>query len=72
MLFRSAEIYKMLRDFTEEGKGVIVISGELPEILGLSDRILVMCEGRIVAELSGEEADEVILAQYALSAMDDA
>jgi len=67
-----AEIYKMLRDFTEEGKGVIVISGELPEILGLSDRILVMCEGRIVAELSGEEADEVILAQYALSAMDDA
>ena len=67
-----AEIYKMLRDFTEEGKGVIVISGELPEILGLSDRILVMCEGRIVAELSGGEADEVTLARYALSAADGA
>lgn len=65
-----AEIYKMLRDFTREGKGVIVISGELPEILGLSDRILVMCEGRIAAEFSCDEANEVILAQYALHAVD--
>ena len=61
-----AEIYKMLRDLADAGKGVIVISGELPEILGISDRILVMCEGEIVANLNAGDANEVNLAQYAL------
>ena len=45
------EIYQLMRRLAEEGISILMISSELPEILGLSDRILVMSEGRIVAEL---------------------
>lgn len=61
-----AEIYKMLREFTEEGKGVIVISDELPEVLGVSDHILVMFEGSVVGEFTAAEANETVLAEHAL------
>jgi ABC-type sugar transport system ATPase subunit len=53
-----AEIHALLRRLCEEGVGVIVISSELPEILGLCDRILVLCEGRVAGELPGESATE--------------
>ena len=45
------EIHKMLRDMSEEGLGVIVVSSELPEIIGLSDRVIVMAEGIISGEV---------------------
>ena len=58
-----AEIYELIRQLTKQGLGVIVISSEMPELLGLSDRILVMSDGRIRAELSGDQAtEETILA----------
>ena len=53
-----SEIYQLLRDLAAEGKSIIVISSELPEILRLSHRIIVMCEGRITGELSAEEANQ--------------
>jgi ribose transport system ATP-binding protein len=52
------EIYNLINNLAEQGKAVIVISSELPELIGISDRILVMCEGRITGVLSHEEADQ--------------
>lgn len=53
-----SEIYRLLREFADEGKGVIVISSELPEIIGVCDRVLVMHQGRIVGEVAGEQMNE--------------
>lgn len=55
------EIYCIINDLVAEGKSVIMISSELPEILGMSDRIYVMNEGKIVGELSKEDADQEII-----------
>ncbi|TWI33274.1 multiple monosaccharide ABC transporter ATP-binding protein [Paracoccus sulfuroxidans] len=52
------EIYTMIRDLAEQGKSIIVISSEMPELLGITDRILVMNEGRLVAELPTAEATQ--------------
>ena len=52
------EIYSVINELTENGKTIILISSELPEILGMCDRIYVMNEGRIVGELSAEEASQ--------------
>ncbi len=53
-----AEIYKLLQGLADQGKAIVVISSELPEILRLSHRILVMCEGRITGELDGKTATQ--------------
>ena len=53
-----SEIHFLMRDLTRQGVGIIMVSGELPEILGMSDRVLVMSHGRIVAEMSGQSASE--------------
>ncbi|WP_321915771.1 MULTISPECIES: sugar ABC transporter ATP-binding protein [unclassified Paraburkholderia] len=53
-----SEIYKLLRALAEQGKAIVMISSELPEILRMSDRIVVMCEGRITGELSASEASQ--------------
>ncbi|MBQ4424284.1 MAG: ATP-binding cassette domain-containing protein [Lachnospiraceae bacterium] len=52
------EIYCIINDLVAEGKSVIMISSELPEVLGMSDRIYVLNEGRIVGEFSREEASQ--------------
>ncbi|MFL0251947.1 multiple monosaccharide ABC transporter ATP-binding protein [Clostridium neuense] len=52
------EIYTIINKLAEEGKSVIVISSELPEILGLCDRVYVMNEGRIVGELDRKDASQ--------------
>ena len=52
------EIYHLLEALADEGKVIIMISSELPEILRLSNRILVMCEGRITGELTAAEATQ--------------
>src|SRR6201991_5245038 len=53
-----SEIYKLLRALAAEGKAIVMISSELPEILRMSDRVVVMCEGRITGELSASEATQ--------------
>lgn len=52
------EIYRILRQLCADGIGVIVISSDLPEILGLCDRVVVMAEGKVTGELSAEEMSE--------------
>jgi putative multiple sugar transport system ATP-binding protein len=51
-----SEIYSIINELAEQGKSIIMISSELPEILGMCDRIYVMNEGRIVGELLNREA----------------
>ena len=51
------EIYELMNELTENGAGILMISSDLPEVLGMSDRILVMSGGRIMGELSVEEAN---------------
>jgi ribose transport system ATP-binding protein len=53
-----AEIYRLLEELAAQGKAIIVISSELPEVLRLSHRIAVMCEGRITGELDGRTATQ--------------
>ncbi|RZL31947.1 MAG: sugar ABC transporter ATP-binding protein [Rubrivivax sp.] len=55
------EIHRLLRDLAAAGKSLIVISSELPELLGLAHRILVMCEGRISGELTAADATQEAL-----------
>ncbi|MFV0384003.1 sugar ABC transporter ATP-binding protein [Paracoccus sp. (in: a-proteobacteria)] len=57
-----SEIYKLLNDLAAEGKAIIVISSELPEVLRLSHRIAVMCEGRLTGILPGGTSQEEIMA----------
>jgi putative multiple sugar transport system ATP-binding protein len=58
------EIYGIMNDLAAQGRGVVMISSEMPELLGMCDRIYVMNEGRIVGELAGSEASqERIMAQ---------
>ena len=52
------EIYELMNELTEDGAGILMISSELPEGLGMSYRILVMSGGRITGELSVEEATQ--------------
>jgi len=52
------EIYCIINDLVAEGKSVIMISSELPEVLGMSDRIYVMNEGKMVGEMAGAEASQ--------------
>lgn len=59
------EIYELLDQLAAEGKSIIMISSELPEILRMSHRIIVMCEGRITGELTSEEATQEKIMNYA-------
>jgi len=52
------EIYKLLRDLAKQGKGIIMISSELPEVLGISHRILVMHDGKITGEVDPEKTNQ--------------
>lgn len=60
-----SEIYKLLNELTRQGKSIIMISSELPEILRMSHRIVVMCEGRITGELSIDEATQEKIMKFA-------
>ena len=53
-----SEIYKLMTQLAEEGKSIIMISSELPELLRMSDRVIVMCEGRKTGELDIAEATQ--------------
>ena len=60
------EIYEIINDLVAQGKSVILISSELPEVLGMSDRVLVMKDDAIVAELTGEDINPVEVMRHAL------
>ena len=59
------EIHELLRRLASEGVGVIVVSSDLPEIIGLCDRVLVVYEHKIVGEVSGADINEQEIMQYA-------
>ncbi len=60
-----SEIYQLMAQLTEQGVGLIMVSSELPEILGMSDHILVMHDGKMVKELPRAEASEEVIMSYA-------
>ena len=60
-----SEIYRLLNELAQQGKAIIMISSELPEILRMSHRIVVMCEGRITGELSSAEATQEKIMRFA-------
>jgi ribose transport system ATP-binding protein len=59
------EIYNIINDLKKSGIGVMFVSSELPEVLGISDRIIVMCNGRITAELVTKETTQEEILKYA-------
>jgi ribose transport system ATP-binding protein len=60
-----SEIYKLLNALAAQGRAIVMISSELPEVLRLSHRIVVMCEGRITGELSAQDASQEKIMQLA-------
>ena len=60
------EIYELMNRLTDAGAGILMISSELPEVLGMSDRIYVMRQGRIAAEIDARGATEHQVLQAAL------
>jgi ribose transport system ATP-binding protein len=61
------EIYQLINELTAAGAAVLMISSDLPEVLGMSDRVLVMAQGRIAGELSAEEATQDAVMALAVS-----
>ena len=59
------EIYNLMNELKKNGTGVLFVSSELPEVMGISDRIVVMCDGRITGEILAEEATEDKILAYA-------
>lgn len=59
------EIYKIMRDLVKKGKAIIMVSSEMPELLGMSDRIMIMCEGKLSGTLTQSEASQVEIMKYA-------
>jgi ABC-type sugar transport system ATPase subunit len=60
------EIYATIDELTHAGLGIIVASSEMPELLGIADRIIVLCEGRVTGEFSRESATEELLLKAAI------
>ena len=60
-----SEVYEILKDIAGQGIGILMVSSELPELLNLCDRIIVMHEGRITGEVTREEATEELITKYA-------
>ena len=52
------EIYKLITQMAQQNRSVIMVSSELPEIIGMSDRVLVLCAGRLTGELTGEKINQ--------------
>lgn len=59
------EIYTIIAELARQGKSIIMISSEMPELLGMSDRIMVMCEGRLTGIIAREKATEEEIMRYA-------
>ena len=63
-----SEIYRIIDDLAKRGVGILVISSELPEIVGIADRVLVMREGEIVGELAGNDISQENIVSFATAA----
>lgn len=59
------EIYNLMNELKKNGIGVLFVSSEMPEVMGISDRIIVMCDGRVTGELSASEATQDAILRYA-------
>jgi len=62
-----SEIYELMRRLAEQGKGIIMISSEMPELIGMSDRIIVMSNGYVCQELKPDEYDQARILEIASS-----
>ncbi len=62
-----SSIYSLMDELVGLGAGIIMISSELPEVLGMSDRLYVMAQGRVAGELDRKQADQVSIIQLAFS-----
>jgi L-arabinose transport system ATP-binding protein len=62
-----AEIYKLIHEMAAEGMGIVFISSELPEVLGVSDRVIVMQNGRITGELPAAQATQEAVLRLAIA-----
>ena len=60
-----AEIYQLMNDLAAEGKSILLVSSDLDEVLHMSDRVLVMCEGRLTGELDIADATQVKIMELA-------
>jgi methyl-galactoside transport system ATP-binding protein len=54
-----------MAELVKQGKAIIMVSSEMPELIGMSHRVLVLCEGRLTGTLSKEEADQETIMRYA-------
>ena len=59
------DIYLLINELAKEGKGVIVISSEMAEVMGISDRIIVMCEGEIKGDIPREDFSQELIMSHA-------
>jgi ABC-type sugar transport system ATPase subunit len=59
-------------ELAKQGKAIIMVSSEMPEILGMSDRVVVMCEGQLVGEVSRKEATQEKIMELATRFSDEA
>ena len=60
-----SEIYKLMNKLIDDGKSIIMISSEMPELIGMSNRIIVMCNGHITGEVEGEDATQEKIMSFA-------
>ncbi len=65
-----AEIYALIRKLASQGRAIIMTSSELPELLAVSDRIIVLCEGRLTAEIPRAQATEEAIMHAATAFLD--
>jgi rhamnose transport system ATP-binding protein len=67
-----AEVHRLLSELAAEGVAVLMISSELPEVLGMADRVVVLFEGRVMREFGRAEADEDAIMRAATGTVEDA
>ena len=67
-----SEIYQLIRRLAAQGRAIIMTSSELPELLAVADRIIVLCEGRITADIPRAEATEEVIMHAATRFLDRA
>ncbi|MBC7977389.1 MAG: sugar ABC transporter ATP-binding protein, partial [Myxococcales bacterium] len=67
-----ADVYRVIAELADRGLAIVMVSSELAELVGFCDRILVMREGAVVGELSGDDATEEMILRHALRATTEA
>jgi ribose transport system ATP-binding protein len=64
-----ADLYRVIRRLADDGMGVLMVSSEVPEVLGLADRVLVMREGRVIKEAPADELDEATVLDLVMASL---